>query len=59
MSEKWSQLGAKLWDEAQPGPSTLAEVYLNGRGIRLPLGLRRCAFIRPPAIQSSNSDSRL
>jgi hypothetical protein len=35
MSEKWSQLGAKLWDEAQPGPSTLAEVYLNGRGIRL------------------------
>ena len=35
MSEKWSQLGAKLWDEAQPGPGTLAEVYLNGRGIRL------------------------
>ena len=35
MSEKWSQLGAKLWDGAQPGPSTLAEVYLNGRGIRL------------------------
>ena len=35
MSEKWSQLGAKLWDEAQPGPSTLAEVYFNGRGIRL------------------------
>ena len=35
MSEKWSQLGAKLWDEAQPGPSTSAESYLNGRGIRL------------------------
>ena len=35
MSEKWSRLGAKLWDEAQPGPSTLAEVYLNSRGIRL------------------------
>jgi hypothetical protein len=35
MSEKWSQLGAKLWDGAQPGPSTLAEVYLNGRGVRL------------------------
>ena len=35
MSERWSQLGAKLWNEAQPGPGTLAEVYLNGRGIRL------------------------
>ena len=35
MSEKWSRLGAKLWDEAQPGPNTLAEVYLNSRGIRL------------------------
>lgn len=35
MSEKWSQIGAKLWDEAQPGPGTLAKVYLNGRGIRL------------------------
>jgi putative DNA primase/helicase len=35
MSEKWSQIGAKLWDEAQPGPGTLAEAYLNGRGIRL------------------------
>jgi hypothetical protein len=35
MSEKWSLLGAKLWQEAHPGPSTLAEVYLDGRGIRL------------------------
>jgi Toprim domain len=35
MTEKWSQIGAKLWDEAQPGPGTLAEVYLIGRGIRL------------------------
>src|SRR5580704_7288854 len=35
MSERWSQLGANLWNEAQPGPDTLAEVYLNGRGIRL------------------------
>jgi DNA primase len=35
MSEKWSQIGAKLWDEAQPGPGTLAEAYLKGRGIRL------------------------
>jgi hypothetical protein len=35
MSEKWSQLGAKLWDEAQPGPDTLAKAYLNGRGIHL------------------------
>jgi hypothetical protein len=35
MSEKWSQVGAKLWDEAQPGPGTLAEAYLEDRGIRL------------------------
>ena len=35
MSERWSQLGANLWNEAPPGPDTLAEVYLNGRGIRL------------------------
>jgi hypothetical protein len=35
MSEKWSQLGARLFSEAQPGPAPLLEVYLNGRGIRL------------------------
>ena len=35
MSERWSQLGAKLSSEATAGPSTLAEVYLNSRGIRL------------------------
>ena len=35
MSEKWSQLGAKLFSETTVGPNTLAEFYLNGRGIRL------------------------
>ena len=35
MSEKWSQLGAKLWDGAAAVAGTLAEPYLNGRGIRL------------------------
>jgi hypothetical protein len=35
MSEKWSQLGAKLFSEATAGPDTLAEFYLNDRGIRL------------------------
>jgi hypothetical protein len=35
MSEKWSQIGAKLRGEAQPVPGTLAEVYLNSRGICL------------------------
>ena len=35
MSERWSKLGAKLWDEAQAGPGTLAEVYFDSRGIRL------------------------
>jgi hypothetical protein len=35
VSEKWSQLGAKLFSEATAGPNTLAEFYLNGRGIRL------------------------
>ena len=35
MSEKWSQRGAKLWYEATQIDGTLAEVYLNGRGIRL------------------------
>ena len=29
------QLGAKLWDEAKPGPGSVAEAYLKGRGIRL------------------------
>ena len=42
MSEQWSQLGAKLFSEATAGPNTLAEVYLNGRGIRL-TSLARCA----------------
>ncbi len=35
MSEKWSQLGHTLWSEATPIDGTLAEVYLNDRGIRL------------------------
>jgi hypothetical protein len=35
VSEKWSQLGHTLWSEATPIDGTLAEVYLNGRGIRL------------------------
>ena len=35
MSEKWSQLGAELFSETTVGPNTLAEFYLNGRGIRL------------------------
>jgi Toprim domain len=35
VSEKWSQLGHALWSEATPIDGTLAEVYLNGRGIRL------------------------
>jgi hypothetical protein len=35
MSERWSQLGANIWNESQPGPDTLAKVYLDGRGIRL------------------------
>jgi hypothetical protein len=33
VSEKWSQFGAILFSEAQPGPDTLARVYLSGRGI--------------------------
>ena len=58
MSEKWSQLGAKLWDEAQPGPSTLAEVYLNGRGIRLapwPAVLRFHPAADHPKLKQKNS----
>jgi hypothetical protein len=35
MSERWSQLGANLWGEATAIAGTLAEVYLNHRGIRL------------------------
>ena len=35
MSGKWSQLGHVLWSEATPIDGTLAEVYLNGRGIRV------------------------
>jgi hypothetical protein len=35
VSEKWSQLGATLHSEATVGLGTLAEVYLNGRGVRL------------------------
>jgi hypothetical protein len=35
MSERWSQLGARLWSEATPIAGTDAETYLNGRGIRL------------------------
>jgi hypothetical protein len=35
MTEKWSQLGHMLWSEATPIDGTLAEVYFNGRGIRL------------------------
>jgi hypothetical protein len=37
MTEKWSKLGAEIWDAARPIAGTLAEVYLRGRGIsRLP-----------------------
>ena len=56
MSEKWSWLGAKLWDEAQPGPSTLAEVYLNSRGIRLaswPAALRFHPTVHHPKLKQS------
>jgi hypothetical protein len=56
MSEKWSRLGAKLWDEAQPGPSTLAEVYLNSRGIRLaswPAALRFHPAVHHPKLKQS------
>jgi hypothetical protein len=56
MSEKWSQLGAKLWDEAQPGPRTLAEAYLNGRGIRLtpwPAALRFHPAVHHPKLKQS------
>ena len=56
MSEKWSRLGAKLWDEAQPGPSTLAEVYLNSRGIRLaswPAALRFHPTVHHPKLKQS------
>ena len=54
MSEKWSQLGAKLCSEATAGPDTLAEVYLNEP--RDPLGflaLLRCVSIRPLTIRGS------
>ena len=33
MTEKWSQLGATLWDESVPIAGTPAEAYLRGRGI--------------------------
>jgi hypothetical protein len=35
MSDKWSQIGAKLFSEATVGPCKLVEAYLNRRGIRL------------------------
>jgi hypothetical protein len=35
MSEKWSQLGAKLWGEAKSIAGTPVEIYLKGRGISL------------------------
>jgi hypothetical protein len=35
VSGRWSRLGAKLWSEATAVAGTLAEVYLNGRGIRI------------------------
>jgi putative DNA primase/helicase len=36
VSEKWSQLGAKLWSEAKPIAGTPAETYLvENRGIKL------------------------
>ena len=35
MSERWGQAGANVWNESQPGPDTLAKVYLDRRGIRL------------------------
>jgi hypothetical protein len=33
VTEKWSQLGATLWDESVPIAGTPAEAYLRGRGI--------------------------
>ena len=35
MTEKWSKLGATLWDESVPIAGTPAEAYLRGRGISL------------------------
>jgi Toprim domain len=56
MSEKWSQLGANIWNESQPGPDTLAEVYLNSRGIRLvswPAALRFHPAVHHPRLKRS------
>jgi hypothetical protein len=44
MSEKWSQLGAKLWGEARPIAGTPAEAYLKARGISLVPGLEVLRF---------------
>src|SRR4029077_10250577 len=33
--EKWSQIGAQVWAEAQPGGDSLARTYLESRNIRL------------------------
>jgi hypothetical protein len=35
VSERWSQLGANVWNGSQPGPDPLAKAYFNSRGIRL------------------------
>jgi hypothetical protein len=35
MTEKWSNLGEKLWEAAQPIAGTLAETYLRWRGLSL------------------------
>ena len=56
MSEKWSQLGANIWNESQPGPDTLAEVYLNSRGIRFTSWPAALRFHPPLTIRSSNKN---
>ena len=48
MTEKWSKLGAALWDEAGPIAGTQAEAYLRGRGIALLPGPEVLRF-RPAA----------
>lgn len=56
MSEKWSQLGAKVFSEATAGAGTLAEVYLHGRGIHLtswPAALRFHPAAQHPKLKQS------
>ncbi len=49
MTEKWSQLGATLWDESVPIAGTPAEAYLRGRGITRSPGPEVLRF--HPAVQ--------